>query len=117
MQKAVCVLLMATGIGLLFLWGPPGLRTGDAVPAGKKAAPAAAAAVQWEYKIFPMNELEYREKEDYKDIAAKQKDPVKRYAAFQEYVLNHLGKEGWELVHCDVRSSALSYFYLKRRVP
>jgi hypothetical protein len=117
MQKAIWALLMATGIGLLFLWGPPGLRTGDAVPDEKKAAPVAEAAVQWEYKIFPMNELEYREKKDYKDIASKHKDPVKRHAAFQEYVLNHLGKRGWELIYCDIRSSALSYFYFKRRVP
>lgn len=53
----------------------------------------------YEYKVFLVDAREFRDKEDWKEVVAKEEgnefraDPV-----FKGYILNHLAKDGWELV-------------------
>lgn len=68
----------------------------------------------WEYRVFRMDPAEYSDKSDYKALL--QRDGMRKVdSSFREYVLNHLGGEGWELISVEQRAKNMVYFYMKRR--
>jgi hypothetical protein len=53
----------------------------------------------YEYRVFLVDAREFRDKDDWKEIVAKEEgNEFKADPAFKAYILNHLAKEGWELV-------------------
>ena len=66
------------------------------------------------FLVFRLNPVDYQDKADYQRILEEHdKDGLKADSAFQEYVLNHLGEQGWELVGFERRPGQVNY-YLKR---
>ncbi len=59
----------------------------------------AAHGAPWEYKVFLVDAREFRDKDDWKDVLAKA-DGNEFHADpdFKAYILNQLGRDGWELV-------------------
>ena len=76
-------------------------------------AQAQQSRAAWEYRVFRLDPTDYRDKADYRLILSKQ-GPRGVDSAFKEHVLNHLGRDGWELVQVEQRSKNLVYFYVKR---
>lgn len=78
------------------------------------AQDAGYRGLKWEYRVFSMDPADYSNKSDYKEILARE-GMRKVDAVFREYVLNHLGGEGWELISVEPRAKNLFYFNMKRR--
>ena len=90
-----------------------------ALSLGNLTRPAAAQAQSrpsWEHRVMRLEPSEYTDKADYKQILQRE-GPRKVDAAFREHVLNHMGKDGWQLVQVEQRSKNLTYLYLKRQKP
>jgi hypothetical protein len=72
----------------------------------------------FEYRLFRMDPQEYAGKSDYEEIRKKHGgDGLKTDCEFQEYVLNTLAKEGWELQLMERPRPNLVHFYLRRPAP
>ena len=97
-KHLVAAALLAAGLALGLAW-----RT-----------PASAQAVRgWDYRVFRLDPVDYNDKADYQAIL--QRDgPRAAEASFYEHVLDHLGKEGWDLVTVERRGQSLVYLYLRR---
>ena len=67
----------------------------------------------WQYRVFRLDPVDYQDKQDYEAILAKE-GARNVDAAFQEHVLNYLGKDGWDLVQVEQVNKTLRYLYLKR---
>jgi Domain of unknown function (DUF4177) len=84
---------------------------GDGKEPETKASP-------WEYRVFLVDGREFRDKDDYKEVLAKADgNDFHADADFKAYVLNHLAKEGWELVQVIQpvkEKSEIVHFYLRR---
>jgi hypothetical protein len=78
-------------------------------------APVAQAQSQrgWDYLVFQLDPEDYSDKQDYRALLERE-GPRRVEAAFFEHVLDHLGKEGWELVTHERRGANLVYLYLRR---
>ena len=81
-------------------------------------APKVHAPSPWEYKVFLVDAREFRDKEDWKDAVAKEDgNELRADPVFKGYVLNHLAKEGWELIqvlHPLKDKNEVVHFYLRR---
>ena len=67
----------------------------------------------WEYRVFRLDEKDYRDKSDYQAIL-RSEGRRGAEAVFYERVLTYLGEEGWDLVSVERRSPDTAYLYLKR---
>jgi len=87
---------------------------GLGIARGQGAPPPAT----YEYRLFRMDPQEYAGKSDYEEIRRKHGgDGLKTEAEFQEYVLNSLAKEGWELQLMERPRPSLIHYYLRRPAP
>ena len=99
---AACVFLVAVVSGFV-VWTTLPVTAQEATYRGQK----------WEYRVFRMDPAEYNEKSDYKALL--QREGMRKVeSVFREYVLNHLGGDGWELISVEQRAKNLVYFYMKR---
>jgi hypothetical protein len=73
----------------------------------------ARSEAPWEYRVFRLDPADYTDKADYKLILQRE-GPRGADSAFREHVLNHLGRDRWELVQVGKQTKALTYLYLKR---
>lgn len=75
----------------------------------------APAPAPFEYRLFRMDPQDYAGKADYEEIKRKHGgDGLRTDAEFQEYVLNTLAKEGWELQLLERPRPNLVHYYLRR---
>lgn len=72
----------------------------------------------YEYRVFLVDAREFRDKDDWKDVVAKEDgNEFRADPAFKAYILNHLAKEGWELVQvvgCAKDKPEIVHLYLRR---
>jgi len=76
-------------------------------------AAAQARATGWEYDVFLIDPADYNDKADYQAILQRE-GPRRAESEFLEHVLDHLGRDGWELVALERRAQTTLYLYLKR---
>lgn len=80
--------------------------------------PPAASPAPWEYRVFLVDSREFRDKDDWKDIVAREGgNEFRAEPAFKAYILNFLAKEGWELVQvmpAVKEKNEIVHFYLRR---
>ncbi len=99
---APALLLVALLLGVHLLLG------------GGRAEAQSRWSPRWEYRVFRLDYLEYKDKADYTQLLRRE-GPRGVESAFHEHVLGHLGKEGWEFVMLlERKDSNQVYFYLKR---
>src|SRR4051794_8661630 len=96
---------------LAFVLGMIATRAVAEDPPARKPSP-------WEYRVFLVDAREFRDKDDWKDVVAKEDgNEFRAEPAFKAYILNHLAKEGWELVQVTpvVKDKPeIVHFYLRR---
>lgn len=94
---------IATAVLLAFLLG-------GAFAQEKEAPPA-----PYEYRVFLMNFPDYKDKDDWAEFKERNGgNEMKADAEFKGHVLNHLAKEGWELVQVLSPKPEVAQFYLRR---
>ncbi len=83
-----------------------------------KPAAGAREPAPWEYRVFLVDIREFRDKEDWKAVVEQEGgNEFRADPAFKAYILNHLAKDGWELVQVlpAVRDkNEIVHFYLRR---
>lgn len=72
-------------------------------------------AVAWEHRVAVLNYDHYRESREFRDILEDAGGDVARAVpAFEQWVLNELGRSGWELVQVERSARSETVYYLKR---
>jgi len=111
MQRTVAlssVVLFAAALGGALLGSRA--RAQDPEPAAPAARPA-----PWEYRVFLMDQTEYSLKDDWKEFRDRAGgNELRADADFRSYVLEHLARDGWELVQVVTVKAKLDYLYLRR---
>jgi hypothetical protein len=65
-----------------------------------------------------MDFREYKDKDDWKEFLGRAGgNEMRADADFKGHVLNHLAKEGWELVQVIPIKAELTHYYLRRALP
>ncbi|MGE0709106.1 MAG: hypothetical protein AB7N76_00430 [Planctomycetota bacterium] len=105
-----CALLCALVVAL----SPQSPAQDRRAPQQQQARPYAGQL--WDYRVFRLDEREYKDKLDYQQIL-REEGSRGAEAVFFQRVLHYLGEEGWELVTFERRGAEVVYLYLKRPRP